>query len=98
MISPLPTIAEHSSSTYERADAAARQLVGQAFLVPLLKEVRESTSAHGIFAPGAAEKRFGPIIDHQIADALMTRLDLDLIAKVRQDIVNKEPSKAEVTP
>ena len=62
MISPLPTIAEHSSSTYERADAAARQLVGQAFLVPLLKEGRESTSAHGIFAPGAAEKRFGPII------------------------------------
>lgn len=98
MMSPFPTIAEVSPSTHERADAAARQLVGQAFLVPLLKEVRESTSAHGIFAPGVAEKRFGPIIDHQMADALMTRLDLDLIAKVRQDIANQEAPKAEVTP
>lgn len=96
MISPLPTIAEHSSATYERADAAARQLVGQAFLVPLLKEVRESTSAHGIFAPGAAEKRFGPIIDHQMADALMTRLDLDVVAKIRQDLINKETQKTEI--
>ena len=97
MMSPLPTMPDFSASTYERADAAARQLVGQAFLVPLLKEVRESTSAHGVFAPGTVEKRFGPIIDHQMADALMTRLDLDLVAQVRQDIVNKEGQKAEVT-
>ena len=97
MMSPLPTMTDVSSSTYERADAAARQLVGQAFLVPLLKEVRESTYAHGMFAPGAAEKRFGPILDHQMADALMTRLGLDVVAKVRQDIVNKETQKTEVT-
>lgn len=96
MMSSLPTIAEASSSTYERADAAARQLVGQAFLVPLLKEVRESTSAHGIFAPGVAEKRFGPIVDHQMADALMSRLDLDVVTNVRQHMLNKETQKTEV--
>ena len=33
----------------------------------------------------------------QMADALMTRLDLDVVAKVRQDIVNKETHKTEVT-
>ena len=42
MMSLLPTVPDVPSSTYDRADAAARQLVGQAFLVPLLKEVRES--------------------------------------------------------
>lgn len=96
MMSSLPTIVEASSSTYERADAAARQLVGQAFLVPLLKEVRESTSAHGMFAPGTAEKRFGPIVDHQMADALMSRLDLDVVTNVRQHMLNKETQKTEV--
>ena len=34
----LPTVTDAPSSTYDRADAAARQLVGQAFLVPLLKK------------------------------------------------------------
>ena len=96
MMSLLPTVADVPSSAYERADAAARQLVGQAFLVPLLKEVRESTSAQGMFAPGAAEKRFGPIVDHQMADALMTRLDLDVVTNVRQYMLNKEPHKTEV--
>jgi len=96
MMSPLPTVADFPSSTYDRADAAARQLVGQAFLVPLLKEVRESTSAQGMFAPGAAEKRFGPILDHQMADALMTRLDLDVVANVRQYMLNEEAQKTEV--
>ena len=96
MMSPLPTVADVSSSAYERADAVARQLVGQAFLVPLLKEVRESTSAQGMFAPGAAEKRFGPIVDHQMADALMTRLDLDVVTNVRQYMLNKETHKTEV--
>ena len=96
MMSSLPTIVEASSSAYERADAAARQLVGQAFLVPLLKEVRESTSAHGIFSPGVAEKRFGPIVDHQMADALMSRLDLDVVTNVRQHMLNKETQKTEV--
>ena len=96
MMSLLPTVADVPSSTYERADAAARQLVGQAFLVPLLKEVRESTSAQGMFAPGAAEKRFGPIVDHQMADALMTRLDLDVVTNVRQYMLNKKTHKTEV--
>ena len=96
MMSLLPTVADVPSSTYERADAAARQLVGQAFLVPLLKEVRESTSAQGMFAPGAAEKRFGPIVDHQMADALMTRLDLDVVTNVRQYMLNQEAHKMEV--
>ena len=96
MMSLLPTVADVPSSAYERADAAARQLVGQAFLVPLLKEVRESTSAQGMFAPGAAEKRFGPIVDHQMADALMTRLDLDVVTNVRQYMLNQEAHKMEV--
>ena len=96
MMSLLPTVTGVPSSTYDRADAAARQLVGQAFLVPLLKEVRESTSAQGMFAPGAAEKRFGPIVDHQMADALMTRLDLDVVTNVRQYMLNKETHKTEV--
>ncbi len=96
MMSLLPTVSDVPSFNYERADAAARQLVGQAFLVPLLKEVRESTSAHGMFAPGTAEKRFGPIVDHQMADALMSRLDLDVVTNVRQYMLNKETQKTEV--
>ena len=50
----------------------------------------------GSQSPAAAEKRFGPIVDHQMADALMTKLDLDVVAKIRQDLINKETQKTEV--
>ena len=47
---------------------AATQLVASTFLMPVLAMLREGSTATGPFAPGIAEKRFGPMMDLHIAD------------------------------
>lgn len=47
---------------------AAEQLVSSAFITPMLGAMRESSMAAGPFSPGAVEKRFGPLLDQQVAD------------------------------
>lgn len=52
----------------------SRKLVAEAFIRPLLAQIREQNNAAAPFAPGDAEKRFGPLIDQAVADS-MTRPD-----------------------
>ncbi|HWB20958.1 MAG TPA: hypothetical protein VG711_11705 [Phycisphaerales bacterium] len=58
---------------------SASKLVSSAFLLPLLQEVRDSTMAVGPFAPGIAEKRFGPMLDQRIADAVASSPNFPLV-------------------
>lgn len=53
------------------AETGAKRMMADAFLVPLLKELRESTAPKGVFAPGPGEKRFGTMYDQQIADRML---------------------------
>ena len=53
------------------AETGARRMMADAFLVPLLRELRETTAPKGIFAPGAGEKRFGSMHDQAIADRML---------------------------
>ena len=50
------------------AREAATQFVASAFILPVLASLRESSGADGPFAPGPAERRFGPLLDTHIAD------------------------------
>ena len=53
------------------AETGAKRMMADAFLMPLLKELRESTAPEGIFAPGTGEKRFGTMYDQKIADRML---------------------------
>ena len=53
------------------AETGARRMMADAFLVPLLKELRANTAPKGMFAPGPGEKRFGTMYDQAIADRML---------------------------
>ena len=50
---------------------AARRLVADAFVEPMLREAREAAQPTGIFAPGAGEKRFSHLVDRAMADRIV---------------------------
>jgi len=52
----------------------SRKLVAEAFIRPLLAQIREQNNAAAPFGATDAEKRFGPMIDEAVADS-MTRPD-----------------------
>ncbi|MBX3354919.1 MAG: hypothetical protein KF724_04395 [Phycisphaeraceae bacterium] len=58
------------SDRREAISAAARGLVAQSLILPVLKELRGGSLAWGPFAPGDAEKRFGPMLDVALADRI----------------------------
>ncbi len=53
------------------ATTGAKRMMADAFLLPLLKDARESSSPEGIFAPGPGERRFGSMLDQAIADRVL---------------------------
>lgn len=61
------------------AREAAKGLIASAFLVPVLASVRESSFAVGPYAPTTTERRFGPILDQQIADRVMQGTNFALV-------------------
>lgn len=70
---------ERPASRAYDAREAAKGLVASAFIVPMLAEIRESSRAVGPFAPTLAEKRFGPILDQQIADQVMQNSNFRIV-------------------
>jgi Rod binding domain-containing protein len=68
---PGPVNQTRSQLADRLAETGAKRMMADAFLVPLLKEVRESTQPQGIFAPGTGEKRFGMMLDQAIADQIL---------------------------
>lgn len=85
------------------AETGAKRMMADAFLVPLLKEVRESTQPQGIFAPGTGEKRFGMMFDQAIADRMLDSNNFPLadalVEKLRtsfQRVADLAPKSEEV--
>jgi hypothetical protein len=52
------------------ASETAAQLVSIALVQPILAQLRESSLAEGPFAPGDAERRFGPMLDQELAERI----------------------------
>ena len=63
----------------ETLQEAAEQLVSTSFILPVLSMIRESAMSEGPFAPGMAERRFGPLFDQHIADNITQAANFPLI-------------------
>lgn len=73
--------------TQQSPREAAEEFIAMALVQPILAQLRETNQAAGPFAPGDVEKRFGPMLDAEIAhrmvkstgwglvDAVASRLD-----------------------
>jgi hypothetical protein len=76
----------HPAETRE----AATKLVASAFVIPILEELRSANMAEAPFAPGDAERRFGPLLDVQIADQIISAANFRIV----DDIVARYGSMA----
>lgn len=70
-----------------RAGEAAQKLVASTLVEPILKQVRETNNAAPPFGPTEAEKQFGPILDGQIAEKIVTAADFPLVERIKQDLL-----------
>ena len=68
------------------AHDAARKLVAIALVQPMLAMLRETSRAEGPFAPGDAEKRFGPLLDQQIAERITKRAHFALVDRIAEQL------------
>lgn len=68
----------------EATEAAARQLVGSALIMPVLASMHEGTfmPEDGPFAPGTVEKRFAPMLDQYMADRITNASNFDLVRMI----------------
>lgn len=80
----------------EKARLAAEKLVASALLEPTLASMRDSPFLEGPFAPGPAEKRFGPLLDAVIAERITSASSFSLIDAIveRYGGLVDEPSAA----
>ena len=75
---PLPGSPSFEEVLEEKRDGDVRQtireesrkLVAEAFIAPLLEQIREQNNAAAPFGPTDGEKRFGPLIDQAVADRM----------------------------
>lgn len=58
---------------------AVEQLIASSLVLPVLATVRESNMSTGPFAPGAAERRFGPLLDQHFADRVTKGSNFQLV-------------------
>ncbi|MDY7107797.1 MAG: hypothetical protein SYC29_04090 [Planctomycetota bacterium] len=71
-----------------QAREAAQQMVASAFIMPVLADLRESPFLSGPFAPGAAERRFGPLLDQHVADRITAGDRFPLIDQITEHLLS----------
>lgn len=71
----------------QRAREAAQDFVAIAFVAPVLKQLRDSNNAAPPFAPGAAEKQFGALMDQQVARQVVRATRFPLVDRVAGDLL-----------
>lgn len=67
---------------------AAEEFVSIAFVEPILRSMRESNHAEGPFAPTAAEKSFGPLLDAEIAKQIVAHERYGLVDAVARQLLS----------
>jgi hypothetical protein len=71
----------------QRAREGAEQLVAQTFVLPLLKQLRESDRTAPPFAPTQAEKQFRALMDAELAQQLVRAGRFGLVERVARDLL-----------
>lgn len=73
---------------------AARSLTAQTLVLPILKELRASSTAWGPFAAGDAEKAFRPMLDLEIADRIAASPRLPVARMIEERLVARDRGRA----
>ena len=79
---------DERAETPEGLALGADRLVCPARLEPLVREARESSEATGLFAPGAGEKRFGHLLDREIADSIAASPDFAPVNAIEKRVLS----------
>jgi len=69
-----------------QARTAMQQFVSATFVEPLLSQLRSTSQAEGPFAPGDAERRFGPLLDQHLADRMTASGNFPLVDRLEEHI------------
>lgn len=67
----------------------SRKLVAEAFIAPILAKVRETNQAAEPFGTTDVEKRFGPIFDRAVADAMVRPDRFPMVQAVERSMLRK---------
>ena len=80
---------EDGRQKLETVREQAKKLVSEAFLAPVLAKVRETNQAAAPFGTTDVEKRFGPILDRAVADAMVRPDRFPLVKAVERSMLQK---------
>lgn len=71
-------------ATEEDVREAAEDLVANAFLAPVLRQIRESSDAAPPFQPTPAEKQFGQLLDIETARQIVRKSELPIVERLTE--------------
>ena len=74
----------------------SRKLVAEAFITPILAKIRENNQAAAPFGTTDAEKRFGPIYDRAVADAMSRPDRFPMVESVERYMLRRIVPQREV--
>lgn len=77
----------------EKARAAAEQFVAIALVQPLLKQLRETSTAAPPFAPTEGEKQFQGLYDAEIAQRMVKAAHFPLVDRLAEQLTRRPQSK-----
>lgn len=78
-----------------RAREAAEQLVTQTFVVPMLKQLRETNTAAAPFAPTQAERQFRALADADLAQRIVKAARFPLVERLARDLLKRAGKDAQ---
>jgi Rod binding domain-containing protein len=70
-----------------KARKAAEDLVSVSLIEPTLKLLRETNNAASPFAPGEAEKAFGPLLDKAISERVVKASGFGIVDRLASDLL-----------
>jgi Rod binding domain-containing protein len=82
----------------DRARQAAEQFVAITFVQPVLKQLRETTSAAPPFAPSEGEKQFRALLDADLAQRIVHKARFGLVDRVARDLLNRSTGATPAPP
>lgn len=89
-------VGEKATRPQERAREAAQQLVATAFVLPVLKQLRDTNNAAEPFKPNPAEKSFGRLMDTELSQRIVSSRGWALVDRVADTLLKKGGHSKEV--
>ncbi len=82
----------------ERTRQAAEEFVAIGLVQPILASMREMNNAAPPFAPGAAERRFGPMLDAEIAQRIVQSANFEVVDSVARQLLRAQGPSVPADP